>query len=246
MNLVKLGPRVRTGWVALNIVAVLIACGPASAQISTGKVLPTLKAEDIDGTKIEIAADSGRLSVRRGSATEHPRALAVHLFQPDCLQCQAQLKALDSVHAEYAQRGVLVIGIAYRGSLEAAKAVRRELGLKLTVGAASGLDSLGAGDASAITDGKGIVRFAQAGFGEGDQKLWREVLDAVLAGRPSPHETVSRKRLQTNDRFPSISLPSLRTGRPMSLSGAGGQLVFKSEDGATTKPSAVLFFFSRY
>jgi hypothetical protein len=119
--------------------------------------------------------------------------------------------------------------------------------MTLAVAAAgSGLDALAAGDASLIADASGTLRFVQAGFGDGDQKLWREVLDALLAGKKSPHETVDRERLQPGDRFPSVSLPSLLKGRPMSLSGDRGRLVFQDEDGATHKPRAVLFFFSRY
>ena len=70
---------------ALCAVALFVTCRPASCQLVVGEPAPALKADAVDGTAIEIAVESGRLSVRRGSATEHPKALAIHFFQPDLL-----------------------------------------------------------------------------------------------------------------------------------------------------------------
>lgn len=233
--------------VLLGALALLGSGRTVLAQAEVGDPLPELKVELVDGTALTIGTEEGRLLARRGATIERPKAIAIHFLQPDCLQCRAQLRTLEDVRTGYAAKGVLVVGIAHRGGLADVKALQRELGLGMTIGTArSDVRALAAGDASMIADGTGTLRFTQVGFAAGDEELWREVLDALLAGHESPHESVTRRRLKAGDRFPSISLDSLTSGKPTSLRARDGRLELLDDRGATTKPRAVLFFFSRY
>lgn len=232
------------------LAAFLIALSNRSgAQVGIGTTLPPLKAVSTAKELIAINASSGRLEVKGIAGFEQPKALFVHFFQPDCLQCQAELAELAALDQALAESGVLVLALAYRGSEEAVHALTKERGGKppLAILSTSPENAkLGAGDSSYVVDSEGKIRFHQAGFGKGDQKIWREVLGAVLAGRPSPHESVDRRRLQAGDRFPAVALPSLRSGKGMSLLGDGDRLLFTDDTGKTTRPKAALFFFSRY
>jgi hypothetical protein len=221
----------------------------AFGQIEAGQALPPVALTLVDGTALRVGLEGGALTVHRGGKIQHPRALMVHFFQPDCLQCQAQLKAMQEAYGSVGSKGGLIAGAAHRGDLDAVRAVVSKLGLTFPVGlldSKAGLEKAVGGDACAIADHAGTVRFAQAGFGEGDQALWREVFEALLAGRPSPHATVARERLKAGDNFPAITLPSLRTGRPMEYASIDGKIRFTNEDGKQTSPNGAIFFFSRY
>src|SRR5947199_377475 len=80
-------------------------------------------------------------------------------------------------------------------------------------------------------DPKGVVRFAQVGYGQGDEKVWREDVGRLLAGKPVAHKTITRQRLRVGERLPVIELPSVRTGKAMGLTGAGGRLTFRDDAG---------------
>jgi hypothetical protein len=173
----------------------------------------------------------------------------IHLFQPDCLQCQAQMKALQAVHQEFARQDVIVLGVSHRGDAEDVRAVEKQLKLTypLLVGTGSDLaKQFAAGDSLAIIDGKGTIRFAQVGYGEGDEKIWREDFGRLLAGEAVAKETVERERLRVGDRLPSIRLPAVANGKQMALTGEGGRLTFRDAVGSVTHPKAAVGFFCRY
>jgi peroxiredoxin len=227
----------------------LLFAASALGQIEAGQALPSLSLALTDGTTLQVAVEGGKVAVLRGGKPEAPRAVMVHFLQPDCLQCQAQLKPMQAVHAAVAQKGGLVVGAAHRGDLEAVRAMQAKLGVTFPMGvlqSKAGLEKAVGGDACVIADQTGVVRFAQAGFGEGDEKLWSEVFEALLAGRPSPHATVARGRLKVGEPFPAVRLPSLRTGRPMEYASVDGRIRFTDEDGKQTSPKGAIFFFSRY
>jgi peroxiredoxin len=226
----------------------LLSAG-AFGQIEVGEALPALRLTTADGSTLRIAVEGGQIFVHRGTTTDHPKALMVHFLQPDCLQCQAQAKAMQSIYPGVAAKGGLIIGAAHRGDAEAVRAFQQKLGLTFPVGLIAdraGLEKKVAGDACAIADRTGVVRFAQAGFGEADQKLWSEVFDALIAGQAAPHAGVARERFEVGDLFPAVRLSSLRTGKPMEYVGIDGKLRFTDDDGKTTNPKAAIFFFSRY
>jgi len=244
----RIRPTRPRGPLRAGLLLALLAA-PSPAQLSPREPLPELELVSTDGAAFRVVKEAGRVVVWRDGSEERPKALVVHFFQPDCLQCRAQLKPLDALHRAYAERGVVVLGVAHRGTAEQARSLRGDLGLALPLAVPAEGTKIGraaAGDALGIADASGRLRFAQAGFGEGDEKLWREALEALLAGREPPRATVARERLKAGDRFPSVSLPSLRSGKTMSLTGADGRLLFVDDAGRATKPKAALFFFSRY
>ena len=103
-----------------------------------------------------------------------------------------------------------------------------------------------AGDSLGIVDGTGLIRFAQVGFGKGDETLWAEALEELLSGKAVSKTTVERERLAVGDRFPAVELPSIQSGKPIGLVGKDGKLTFRDEQGKETRPKGAVGFFSRY
>jgi len=90
------------------------------------------------------------------------------------------------------------------------------------------------------------VRFVQVGYGAGDEKVWGQDVERLLAGKPVTQETIARKRLRVGDSLPRIELPSVATGKPIALTGEGGRLTFRDAAGKSSHPRAAVGFFSRY
>ena len=103
-----------------------------------------------------------------------------------------------------------------------------------------------AGDTIGFADSRGIVRFAQVGYGQGDEKIWRENIELMVAGKPPKSATIARERLRVGDRLPVVELPSLFSGKPMALTGEGGRLTYRDEAGRVLYPKAAMGMFSRY
>jgi peroxiredoxin len=249
------------GWAVRSVAALsVMACVLSGshpgvrAEFKPGTELPEFTLRAADGTPFALQRKRGQVVIKEGTKEREPKLLVLHLFQPDCLQCQAEMKALEKVHQGFGPKGVLVVGVAHRGAAEAARAMtaRLKVTFPVAVGTGSALaKQFAAGDALAIADDRGVVRFAQVGYGAGDEKVWREGLERLLAGRPVAQQTVARRRLRAGDRLPLIELPSVTTGRTMSLTGAAGRLTFREEGGQVPSPPgahprAAVGFFSRY
>lgn len=221
----------------------------ARAEFTVGSKVPAFSLQTPDGKNIRLELSSGEAQLTREGKSEKPKLLAIHLLQPDCLQCRAQLKALEEVHKRFSSKGLVVLGISHREDAKALAAMGKELKITfpLLVGTASEIaKKFAAGDTFGLIDHAGVVRFAQVGYGAGDEKVWTESIDALLDGKPPEKETIDRERLKAGDPFPAIVLPSLHTGKSMELVGADGKLVFRDSDDKETRPKGVLFFFSRY
>lgn len=238
---------------ALRAMVLLAVAGalsaPAQGEFTVGAEVPPISLKTTDGKPVEIRRADGVLTVQVGEERVQPKALVIHLLQPDCPQCRAQLQGLKPLAARFRERGVLTLGIAHRGTPETATALAKELnpGFPIALGVDSEIaKQFAAGDTLGIADAKGVVRFAQVGFGEGDQKLWDQALDDLVAGKAVTKAGVDRERLAVGDSMPAIKLPSLRNDKPMSLVGEAGRLVFRDDSGKESRPKAVIFFFSRY
>lgn len=222
---------------------------PARAEFTVGRELPAVSLETTDGKPIEIRPADGHVTVQFGDERLQPRAVVIHLLQPDCPQCRAQVSALKPIAARYRERGVFTLGVVHRGTPDDAAALVKDLSPAFPI--ALGVDSniakqFAAGDTLGIADATGVVRFAQVGFGEGDQKLWEQALDELVAGKRVTQAGVDRERLAIGDSMPAIKLPSLRNDKPMRLAVENGRLVFQDDAGGESRPKAVIFFFSRY
>lgn len=234
-------------WLTIIVAGALAV--PVHAEFTVGAEIPPISLKTTGGKPVEIRRADGSLTVRFGDQREQPKAVVIHLLQPDCPQCRAQLQAMKPLAARFRERGVFTLGIAHRGTSEDASALVKELnpGFPIALGVDSEIAKhFAAGDTLGIADATGIVRFAQVGFGEGDQKLWEQALDELVAGKPVTKAGVDRERLAVGDSMPAIRLPSLRNDKPMSLVGEAGRLVFRDDGGKESRPKAVIFFFSRY
>lgn len=225
------------------------AVGAARAEFTVGSVVPAFSLQTPDEMTTTFKLASGVAQLTRDGKSEMPKLLAIHLLQPDCLQCRAQLKALEEVYKRFMDKGLVVLGISHRDDQKALAALGKELHITFPLLMGTGSDiakKFAAGDTFGLIDYKGIVRFAQVGYGAGDEKVWIENIDAMLSGKPPLTETIERERLKVGDPFPAVVLPSLHTSEPMELVGAGGKLVFRGHDGKEMRPKGVMFFFSRY
>lgn len=242
--------RARDALWAMVLVAVVGALSaPAQAEFSVGADVPAISLKTTDGEVVEIRRTDAGLAAQIGEDRTQPKALVIHLLQPDCPQCRAQLQALKPLATRFRERGVLMLGIAHRGTADDAKTLVKELspGFPIALGVDSDIaKQFAAGDTLGIADAKGVVRFAQVGFGEGDQKLWEQALDELVTGKQVTKAGVDRERLAVGDSMPAIKLPSLRNEKPMSLGVEAGKLVFRDDSGKESRPKAVIFFFSRY
>ena len=236
---------------AVAMVAALLASSqPVRAEFKVGAELPefSLKAAE-NGWTFSLQRKQEQVIVTADKKRLEPKALVLHLFQPDCLQCQDQDKALQTLHEKTVEKDVVVVGIAHRGDDKAVRAYaeRLKLTFPLIVGTGSDLaKKFAAGDAFCITDSKGIVRYAQVGYGYGEEKLWLEAVESLLAGKPVAQKTAEREGLKVGDRLPVIELDSLVTGKRLTLKGDGGQLAFQDDTGKTIRPKAAIGMFSRY
>ncbi len=238
-------------WTRLVVVLAVGAFGGtrAWAEFTVGSTLPKVSLPSTDGTQVDLTIADGALSLKGSSGDSKPAALVVHLLQPDCLQCRAQLKELQALSDRFQVRGVVVVGISHRGDMKELQQLGKDMGLKIPL--LHGPDSdiakqFAAGDTLGIVDKGGVIRYAQVGFGKGDEELWAEALEELLAGKPVAKSTTSRERLAVGDRFPAVELPSIQSGKPLALVGKDGRLTFRDEQGKETQPKAAVGFFSRY
>lgn len=235
------------------VLAVLAAIAPQGRQAvaeqpAAHDVLPEFSLKTAGGGVASLDREDGHLRIRHDEVSTRPRVLVVHFFQPDCLQCQAEAKALQGIHQKLAEKGVSVIGIAHRddGAVEAF-AVRLGVSYPLLLGTGSQIaKQYAAGDSLYITDDRGRVQFSEPGYGSGDEALWEASIALLLAGKPVATATSERQNLKIGDRLPTVELTSLMTGKQMSLTGKGGHLTFTDDTGKTARPKAAIGLFARY
>jgi peroxiredoxin len=244
-------PAVLIQVVAVTLLLVLPSrghAGPAAAQPPHHGSLPEFSLDAAGGGALSVRREHGHLHITNGKVST-PRVLVVHFFQPDCLQCQSEAKALQAIHQKLEGKGVRVIGIAHREDAQAARAFAQRLGVSypLLLGTGSQVSrQLAAGDSLYITDDRGAIRFSQPGYGTGDEALWNRNIDLLLAGKPVASATTEREKLSVGDRLPTVKLKSLMTGEEMSLTGKDGRLTFTDTGGKSVRPRAAIGLFARY
>lgn len=97
-------------------VSFVLAPPMARAEFTVGAKLPAFSMPGLGGATGELSFAEGTVRFAYGTESRAPHAVVVHLLQPDCLQCRAQLAELAILHGELAERGVLFVGIAHRGT----------------------------------------------------------------------------------------------------------------------------------
>ena len=239
------------GWVMMGVSALYFSafCTPAArAEFTVGSALPDFSLPATDGITVELKRAEGALVLKTSAGETKPAAVVIHLLQPDCLQCRAQLTALQTIDERMRSKGVAFLGIAHRGGPNDLAQMGKDLGISFPL--LQGVDSeiarqFAAGDTMGIADATGIIRYAQVGFGKGDEALWSAAIEELLAGKAVTKTTVDRERLAVGDRFPAIELPSIE-GKALALVGTRGRLTFRDDQGRETQPKAAVGFFSRY
>jgi peroxiredoxin len=239
----------RSKPVVVAVLAAMSVVVTARAEFKVGAELPDFSLPAVDGKAVTLARSDGRLQLMIDQQAQKPSVLAVHLLQPDCLQCRVQLKELQALYATFGDRGLIVLGISHRGSPEELRQLGQDLGLTfpLLMGTGSELaKNFAAGDTLGIANQTGKIQYAQVGFGKGDEALWASAVNELLAGKAVNKATVDRERLAVGDLFPAVELSSLISGKPMGLIGKAGRLTFRDEQGVEKKRQGAVGFFSRY
>ena len=230
--------------------AVLAAC-PAAGEgnPSAERRLPAFTGKSAGGETASLAPGKESLEFTLGERKRAIRAALLHFFQPDCNACVAEMKALQVLHGELAAKDVLVAGVAHRGEEAAVAAVAKEHKLSYPVLLGQGSDlakAFSRGDATVLADAKGVVRYSQVGFKDGDAKGWKENLERLLEGKEVRPDVNPRVVLAAGDPFPDVRLPALEGGKEISLAVEDGRLTFLDAAGSATHPRAAVGFFSRY
>ena len=243
------GRRVAALHASLALAIALLPLSPARGEFTVGDGIAAFSLPAADGQMVALERADDKLTLMRGDEKTPLNVLAIHLLQPDCLQCHAQLKALQKLHESHGSRGLTILGISHREDMAALQRLRDDL--KITFPLLHGTGSelarqFAAGDTFALVDATGVIRFAQVGFGAGDDDAWRAAADEMLAGKPPTKSTIDRERLKPGDSFPAVKLPALVSDKPMEMAGRNGRLVFIGEDGKEARPMAAIGFFSRY
>lgn len=231
------------------VVAPLCGGEVMAAPSHIGERLPEFSFNVNGHEAASLKQEGNQFLFAHGNETHPVSVLLVHFFQPDCLQCQDEMKALEATYQSYTAKGVLVIGISHRGDREALQSVGQRLKASYPLLLGTGSEfakTLAAGDALYIADNRGVIRFWQPGFRSGDERLWRENIDLLLAGKSVSKKTTERENLNVGDRLPTIELNSLMSGAKIALTGTGGRLTFTDENGKSIQPKAAVGLFSRY
>jgi peroxiredoxin len=237
----------------VKIHGVLVLCLAVSflgcSSPGEGRSITEFQLKAVDGSLYSLVIRDGLVQLSTDDQVTKPRALMVHFFQPNCQACHEAMKALEELHKEFSAKGVLVLGIAHRGDLKSVKPVidRLKPSYLLLLGTGSEVAlKLAGGDAIHIADGTGVFRFSQAGYGKGDEKVWKENIERLLKGQSDLGDITSRKALKVGDHMPAVKLVSLMTEKPIALTIEGGKLTFTDETGKTFRPKGAVGFFSRY
>lgn len=244
--------RLRTLITAMVVAlaALVLSGNPANgAEFKIGQVISDFSLPNPEGSLLSLKTDKGQSIITYDNKVITSVVTIIHLFQPDCLQCQTQMQALEAVHQEFSKKNVVVIGVAHRGDAQSVRALANRLRITfpLLVGTGSPFArQFAAGDTLAITDRQATVSFAQVGYGKGDEVVWREGIRLLLDGKPPAQTTISREGLKVGDKFPAVELQSLVTDQPIALIGRDGRLTFRDEGGKEIHPKAAVGMFSRF
>lgn len=210
-----------------------------------GESLESFTLTDVGGRPLSFSSADGVLEANGTSA--RPAASVIHVFQPDCGACREEARALEAWRRE--GDAVAIVGIAHRGGLDAVEAFRRDVGVGYPLAAATGTEwarKWGRGDPTYIVDREGRLAYVQTGFEARDPRLWHGVAADLAAGRAARVTGSGRDVLEPGETLPTIELPSLEDGGPLSLSAESGRLVFRDGKGREMLCSASIGFFSRY
>lgn len=196
-----------------------------------------------------ISWDEKTKSLKINDSALNPTALIIHVFQPDCGKCNSLAASLQKFSAQFSKSDVFVIGVAHRKKLAASQAFAKRHSLTYPIVNATDTEwgrHWGRGDAFYIIDSSGLVVFAQIGFKSSDPESWGYVIEDLIGKRPNLITEAKRKRFQVGDTLPSIALPSIADGSPISLAFADNKLSLSMLGAKKRNYRASIGFFSRF
>jgi len=156
--------RIRVLSAMFGVILLHSAC---RAEMKIDERMDEFSLPDSSAQKVVLKFQQDQAVLDMAGQESKPKALLIHFFQPDCLQCQVQMKAEEALYQDMGKSGVAVLGIAHRGTPEIVKEIgaHMKLSFPLLVGTGSEVaKKCGSGDALYILDEKGTVRFSQAGY----------------------------------------------------------------------------------
>lgn len=166
--------RQRLGASVLALLAA--ACGGAeAAKVGVGHPAPAYAATTMDGTPISLAAKKGEV-------------VLLNVWATWCKPCRQEIPALDSLHREFAARGLLVAGV----SIDVIDDTARIAGFARELGASYALwldpddrvsntfRAIGV-PSTYLIDREGVLRWQHMGAVTATDAKLRAVLDSALS-----------------------------------------------------------------
>lgn len=196
-----------------------------------------------------LAWDAEQVALIEGTESRQPKALFLHVFQPDCHKCQALAETLQRLTSEEQVGTVAAVGITHRGDERATNDFVRDTGASYPIAVGTGskwAHTWGRGDPLYVVNREGRVVYMQVGYQEGDLGVWRGLIADLAEGRSVSVTHPARVGLRSGDALPTVELTELFSGRSISLTTDSGGMVFTDPEGREHRYRATIGFFSRY
>jgi cytochrome c-type biogenesis protein len=162
--------------IAAFVLAATISCGTSgeTAKIGVGHAAPAYAATAMDGTTISLAQMKGEV-------------ILLNVWATWCKPCRQEIPALDSLHREFAARGLVVAGVSIDVIDDTARIARfaRELGASYTLWldpddrVSNTFRALGV-PSTYLVDREGVLRWQHMGAVTASDAKLRAVLDSAL------------------------------------------------------------------
>jgi cytochrome c biogenesis protein CcmG/thiol:disulfide interchange protein DsbE len=162
---------------AIVVLAALGACASDAprAAVAVGQPAPSYGAARLDGTPVSLADHKGDV-------------VLLNVWATWCKPCRQEIPALDSLHREFASRGLVVAGVSIDvvGDTTQIAGFARELGASYTLWldpddrVSSTFLAIGV-PSSYLIDREGVLRWKHMGVVRADDPTLRALLDTLLA-----------------------------------------------------------------
>lgn len=100
----------------LAIAVTLVATIFAFATLKEGKNIPSFQTTLLDGRKVVVQTDKGKLGVQikdqKGNQSLTPKALVLDFWATWCPPCQVTSQWLKKLHQSYSKKGVLILAVS--------------------------------------------------------------------------------------------------------------------------------------